>query len=189
MRIWPRSTLTRLGSSSSEKRRRGSAAHRGDARVVLGDGGADADGIGTLAHRSQLQQLEDDAVPADAALAVDDGAAGLQLDRDRGGQQDRRDEHQPDRRDRQVGRARGSPLAGLEAGRDLEPLLLGVAHRVPSTFSQPIGTAPALIVPEPDCDRGGHGDVVGHAKGEQRDVPPQGFAPSSRASWSAMVTT
>src|SRR5260221_304807 len=45
--------------------------------------GADADGVGTLAHRPQLEELEDHSVPADAALAVEDRSPRLQADRDR----------------------------------------------------------------------------------------------------------
>src|SRR6266542_3421563 len=58
-------------------------ADSGDARVSLVDGEAGAHRLGTDDHRAQLEQVEVDAIPAHASLAVEDGAAVLQLDRDR----------------------------------------------------------------------------------------------------------
>src|SRR5512132_3428083 len=44
------------------------AADPRDPRILRRDGGADADRVGPLAHSSELEQVEDDAVVADAPL-------------------------------------------------------------------------------------------------------------------------
>src|SRR4051794_30217677 len=74
----------------------------GDARVVAVDDFADADRVGALDHRPQLPHLELAAAEADAALAVDDGAAAGQLDRDRGEEEERREDRQGDGGDEDV---------------------------------------------------------------------------------------
>ena len=119
-------------------------------RVLGGHRRADADRIGALAHGPQLEHLEDHAVAANAPLPVDHRPARAELDRDRRGQQDRETEDQRDHRDRKVGPARQSLPGAGRGRRHVQALLSGVrhgavgaAHRVPSTFSQPIGTEPA----------------------------------------------
>ena len=61
-----------------------------------------SDRVRALDHGPQLQHLEFAAAEADTALAVDDGAGAPGLDRDRGDQQQRREDHQGHRGDGEV---------------------------------------------------------------------------------------
>jgi hypothetical protein len=122
----------------------------GDAWVLGRHRGADADRVGAPPHGAQLEHLEDHAVPSDPTLAVEHRPAGGELDGDGGREEDRRDEDEGDDGDGEIGPA-GEPLLRASRGRrHVQSLLVGVrhgpiaaAHRVPSTFSQPIGTDPA----------------------------------------------
>jgi hypothetical protein len=107
------------------------AAGRRHARVALDDSGSDSDRIGSRAHRSQLPHVELLAADPDPPLPVDDRPARAQLDRQRRQRQQRGEQDQRDDRDRDVDGSRQPPAR--------------LAHRVPSTFSQPIGTAPARM--------------------------------------------
>ena len=151
---------------------------------------ADSDRVGSLPHRPQLVELEDPTVPADAALAIEDRPRRLQPDRDRGGEQQRRDQDEADDGDREVGRPRQA-LARSDRGlRDVQPLLRGVGNRRRRRSSRPLHLLPAdryrsgaEPVPEPDCDRGGHGHVVvGDPEGQDGDESPESRGrPAARA--------
>ena len=65
------------------------AAAARDPRVALVHGVAGPEPLGVLHHRAQLEQLELDAVLADALLPEEDGAAILELDGE-GGEGERR---------------------------------------------------------------------------------------------------
>src|SRR5215208_616006 len=52
-------------------------------RVLRRDGGADPDRVDPLAHGAELEQVEDDAVLADAPLPVEDRSRRFEPDRDR----------------------------------------------------------------------------------------------------------
>ena len=80
--ISPRTTFQSCGSSSTESRRR-----MRPALVIRESPFVDRE-AGTLVlgadhHRAKLQELEVDAVPADAGLPVEHRAAILELDRQR----------------------------------------------------------------------------------------------------------
>ena len=97
-----------------------------DPVVALVDGQPLAHVLRAADHRAQLVELERPAVAADAPLAVDRVAVGLEPDRDRGGGQQRAGEQQRAAAHEQVERALA---ARAEVGR--------VVHRVPSGVSQP----------------------------------------------------
>src|SRR5262249_46055587 len=126
------------------------AADVGDPGVLRDHGCAYAHRIGSAGHRPQLEHFEDDTPLADAALPVEDWAPRLELDREGGNRKQRREDDQTGDRHQDV-RPAGKPLLRRwELGEDREALLPvlvlpGVCdrHRVPSTFSQPIGTRPA----------------------------------------------
>ncbi len=116
--ISPRTTFTRLGSSSSEVRRR-SAPDARDPRVALVDRQAGADELRAGDHRAQLVDVERLAVAADPALAVERVAGRLEPDRQAGERDERR------------GRRRAAASA------DDEVEERGGSSRVPSAGSQP----------------------------------------------------
>ena len=80
----------------------------GDARVAAVDGVAGALLLGVDDHRAELQQLEVDAVLADARLPKEHRPAVLELDRERGGGEERARDDEPEPRERDVRRG-GSP--------------------------------------------------------------------------------
>src|SRR5215207_2424668 len=90
-----------------------------DARIALVHGPPGSLLLGAGHHRAELEQLEVLAVPPDAPLPVEDGAAVLELDRERRGGEERARKHEAERGSRHVQRA---------------------VHRVPSAFSQTAGT-------------------------------------------------
>src|SRR5258707_8567458 len=78
------------------------AAGAGDRGIVAGDDHADADRVGALDHRPQLQHLELGAAEADAALPVEDRAAAAELDRDGCSSEERCKQDQGYRRNQDV---------------------------------------------------------------------------------------
>src|SRR5207253_5525196 len=95
------------------------AAHARDPRVALVDRPARALALGTDDHRPELEQVELQAVVADASLPVEHRATVVELDRDRGQREQRARKRQPERGARDVERP---------------------DQRVPSAFSQTAGT-------------------------------------------------
>ena len=89
-----------------------------DPAIALVDRIAGPDAFRTDDHRAQLDHLEVGAILAHASLPVDDGAAILELDRERGEAEERAREREPDTGDGGV----HSPV-----------------HRVPLAFSQVCG--------------------------------------------------
>ena len=81
------------------------AAGARDPAVALVDRVAGALLLGADDHRPQLQELEVAAVLADAGLLEEDRAAVVELDRERGGREQRARDRQPGARDRDVERA------------------------------------------------------------------------------------
>src|ERR687887_168829 len=121
------------------------AARPGDAGVAAVDGEAGALALGADDHRPQLEQVEVSALVADAALAVEDRAAVLELDRDRCGREHRAGEREPERRPHDVGRAvhrPGLPGHAPAARRAIDP--------VPGTCQAP-ECAPRLTQWPPGC--------------------------------------
>src|SRR5262249_46931491 len=76
-----------------------------DPRVALVDRVPGSDLLRPFDHRPHLEQLELDAVLADAVLAVENRAAVLELDRDRRGGDERARQHEPERGEGDVGGA------------------------------------------------------------------------------------
>src|SRR5581483_10961694 len=99
------------------------AADARDARVALVHGDACSLPLRADDHRAQLEELEVGAVLADPRLPVEDGAAVLELDRERGEPEERRGRDERGARERDV---------------------RGAVHRVPSAGSHVTGT-PRLV--------------------------------------------
>ncbi len=90
----------------------------GDPAVALVDRVPGSLLLGADDHRAQLQQLEVDAVLADAHLPVEHGATVLELDRERAEGEQRARDHEARARDRDVERAvhRGPSASSHVAG-------------------------------------------------------------------------
>src|SRR5438094_653777 len=73
-----------------------------DPRVAAVDRVPGAEPLGADDHRAQLEELEVEAVLADARLPVENGPAVLELDRERGNGQERARDDEPGPRDRDV---------------------------------------------------------------------------------------
>ena len=93
------------------------APHPRDPRIAAVDRVPGAEPLGADDHRAQLEELEVDAVLADARLPVENGPGALELDRERGNGQERAREDEPAAGDRKVQRPvqRGPPRGGASS--------------------------------------------------------------------------